>query len=148
MEHEHQRADRDKYVQVLYRNLYDFRSCYQKAKIHEPDITEEGLCLNYKNALKYNCGCREYVAGVSAKGETIKAFSQKFNYASIMMYDSNDNGKKDCIEKFDQCFLARWKDPENHSQGTVRVINRAGLVSDLDYEWVKSTYPWKEPPQK
>ena len=148
MEHEHQRADRDKYIQVLYRNLKDHRSCYQKAKLQEPDITEDDLCLDYKKALKYGCYCREYIAGTSIKGETIKAFSKEFDYESIMMYNSNDNAKKNCIENFDQCPLARWKDPEDHSKGTLRVANRAGVVSDLDYEWVKLTYPWKEPPSK
>jgi len=39
MEHEHQRADRDKYIQVLYKNLIDYEHCYQKAKIQEKDIT-------------------------------------------------------------------------------------------------------------
>ena len=64
------------------------------------------------------------------------------------MYKSFDNGKKNCLDKFEQCPLALWKDHEDHSKGTVRVQNQAGMVSDLDYEWVKSTYPWKEPPQK
>ncbi|KAF9697216.1 hypothetical protein EKO04_004836 [Ascochyta lentis] len=148
MEHEHQRADRDKYIQVLYRNLHDHRSCYQKAKLQEPNIKEDDLCLHYKKALKYGCNCREYIAGVSINGETIKAFGKEFDYESIMMYNSNDNANRDCIEKFDQCPLARWKDPEDHSKGTVRVANRAGVVSDLDYEWVKLTYPWKEPSNK
>ncbi|KAJ4365984.1 hypothetical protein N0V95_000361 [Ascochyta clinopodiicola] len=145
MEHEHQRADCDKYIQVLYRNFRDHRSCYQKATLQEPNISEDDLCSNYKKAIEYGCGCREYIAGVSINGETIKAFSKEFDYESIMMYNSDDNANEDCIEKFDQCPLARWKDPEDHSKGTMRVANRAGVVSDLDYEWVTSTYPWKEP---
>ena len=79
MEHQHQRADRDKYIQVLYRNLRDFRSCYQKAKIQEPDITEDELCLDYKKAARYGCGCREYIKGVSINGETIKAGNKEFD---------------------------------------------------------------------
>ncbi|KAJ4994108.1 hypothetical protein SVAN01_00585 [Stagonosporopsis vannaccii] len=85
MEHKHRRADRDKYVRVLYCNLQDHRTCYQQIKIQEPDTTEDELCLNYKKAAQYGCGYREYIKGVSMNGEEIKAGSQELDFQSIMM---------------------------------------------------------------
>jgi len=134
MEHERQRADRDKYIQVLYKNLYDHRSCYQKAKIQEPDITEDDLCLHYKKALQYNCDCREYIAGVSASGETIKAFSKEFDYDSIMMYNSNDNGKKD----YRQVRSVSAGAPEGSLRITARVLSALPIVRVWYQIWITS----------
>lgn len=85
MEHEHQRADRDNYIHASYRNLKDHHSCYRKAKLQEPDITEDDFCFNYKKARLYGCYCLEYIKGVSGNGEVIKAGSEEFNFQNIMM---------------------------------------------------------------
>lgn len=43
--------------------------------------------------------------------------------------------------------MARWIDPKDHSKGAMPVqLSRA--VSDMDYEWIKTTYPYREPPKR
>ncbi|KAJ8117232.1 hypothetical protein OPT61_g1526 [Boeremia exigua] len=148
MAHEHQRIDRDKYIQVRYRNLRDHRSCFQKAQIKEPSITEDQLCLDYKRSAHYGCGCREYIKGVTSNGEEVKAASKDFDYESIMMYNTADNAKEACNSiDLEQCPLVRFKDPEHHNKGVMRIQNQRAAVSYMDYLWLRSTYPWKEPPK-
>ncbi|KAF3048839.1 hypothetical protein E8E11_008027 [Didymella keratinophila] len=107
MVHEHQRADRDKYIQVLYKNLPDCEHCYQKAKIQQKDITGDVMCLSYRKAKQNGCGCDAYIEGTNASGLKIEAGSKEIDYKSIMMYSSFHAAKKDCVNKFDNCPLAR-----------------------------------------
>lgn len=133
---------------VLYKNLRDHEHCHQKAKIQEPDITEDELCLDYKEATHYGCMCCEYVKGTNLNGQKINAGSKEIDYKSIMMYDSFDGAKNDSLDNFVDCPLARWIDPENHGKGIDCVKIHRGIVSDLDYEWIKKNYPYKEPPKR
>ena len=90
MMHEHQRADRDKFIQILYKDLGDYRSCYQKVIIRETYMTEDGFCWNYKNVLRYGCSCWESTTSITINGESIDAGSKDFNYKSITIYNSAD----------------------------------------------------------
>lgn len=87
MVHEHQRADRDKYIQVLYKDKRDYEHCLQKTSIEEPSITGDQLCLDYRKATQHSCGCGAYIKGVNSEGVEIKAGS-RFDYKSIVMYSS------------------------------------------------------------
>ena len=120
MVYEHQRADRDKYIQVLYKNVRDYDQCLQKASIKEPGITGDQPCLDYRKTTQHGCGCGAYIKGVNPEGLEIKAGS-RFDYKSIMMYSSFNGAKKSCVERFDNCSLARWIYPEDHSKGTMPV---------------------------
>jgi len=64
-----------------------------------------------------------------------------------MMYSSFHAAKKDRVNKFGSCPLARWIDPEDYGKGTVPV-QRPRAILDMDYEWIKETYPYKEPPKR
>ncbi len=65
-----------------------------------------------------------------------------------MMFNTLDNCKKGCAYDMEQCPLVRFKDPGNYNKGILRIQNRAGIVSELDHMWLKSTYPWQYPPKE
>ncbi|KAL1606983.1 hypothetical protein SLS59_002685 [Nothophoma quercina] len=134
MMHEHQRADRDKFIQVLYKDLGDYRSCYQKVIIRETYMTEDGFCWNYKNVLRYGCSCWESTTSITINGESIDAGSKDFNYKSITIYNSVDWAEQDCIDNFKNCPLACWKDPDNHLKDPGEIANPPGVISRLNYE--------------
>ncbi|KAJ4382138.1 hypothetical protein N0V86_002467 [Didymella sp. IMI 355093] len=134
MEHEHQHADHDKHIEVLYKSLRDHEHCYQKVKVQESEFTEDDLCMDYRKAEHYGCMCREYVKGTDLDSQKIKADSKKLDYKSIMMHDSFDGAKDGCLDRFVDCPLACWTDPEDYSKGTGRVHIQRGIISDLDYE--------------
>ncbi|KAF1932715.1 uncharacterized protein M421DRAFT_399145 [Didymella exigua CBS 183.55] len=115
--------------------------------VQEPVLTEDDLCLDYKKATHHDCTCHKYIKGVNLNGETITAGSREFDYKSIMMYDSFDGGSYNCPDKFVNRPLSRWIVPEDQGKGKDRVQIQRGEVADLDYEWIKTTYPYKKPPK-
>lgn len=77
---------------------------------------------------------------VSIKGKGIKAGSQNFDFIGYLMCNAFDNAKGSCLKKLEQYTLARWKNPEDSSRGTARVVYPPSIVSDLGFSGVKSTY--------
>ena len=124
MEHKHQRTDSDNYVKILYPESAWPRLCCQKAKLQELGVIEDDLGTKRRPGSTAAAA----VSVIDTDDEIIK----EFDYQIIMAYGSNDNVRKYSVE-FDQCPLAHWKDPQDRSKDTMRVVNNAGVVLNLDY---------------
>jgi hypothetical protein len=148
MSHEHQRPDRDTYLLVDYTKLRDMKRCMKNARDYERSITPDEVCTNYAKADKYKCDCKDYVKGRGPRGSTIQKGSDTLDTESIMMYSSFQAAFDACEYDKKRCPLLAYKDPNNHNQGTDWVDDHVSQadISDLDKEWVKSTYPYMPPP--
>ncbi|USP73692.1 zincin [Curvularia clavata] len=143
MAHEHNRSDRDIYIQVNHKHLADWDKCWRRAHQHGgPYITPDNLCQSIHLAINYGCSCAAFVKNFVEPGWPIKADS-RYDLDSIMHYPSQTGySNQKCISTGQDCPLAVYRNWNDHSQGT-RLLEQARRPSEMDLLWVKRTYPWK-----
>lgn len=150
MGHEHQRWDRDDYVQFNCKNVNGIKDAVQRVK-DEGSLPEDQiwdmLCNHAEHVVQWKAPTIDWVRGDGlAPGTTLNG-PDGFDYDSIMMYSSFDGSEVDDSTKDTAVLVKAKKD----SAGNKYVdwndweLPDPQRVSKKDASFVRRVYPWGKP---
>ena len=143
MVHEHQRWDRDDYVEFRCRNI----DGNKKDKKVTEDEAWDKLCTDEAEAYEYNAPSMDYIKGNGLDPVTKSPLDgpDGFDLDSIMMYTSSQGtGKYEDEVTVDTAVLVKIKKDDSGKVTPAedwRIPTREE-VSDKDAEFVRRFYPW------
>jgi hypothetical protein len=150
MVHEHQRWDRDDYIEFRCHNLRDMEKPVEE--LQKTGLTEgqawEILCTNLDTAVQYNAPSAGYIKGDGLDRGTQPQLDGPggLDIDSIMMYSSDyDSYIKDQVD-LNSAVLVGFKKDSNGQKipGSEFWIPESTKPSPLDASFVRKFYPWDE----
>ncbi|ORY18222.1 hypothetical protein BCR34DRAFT_660460 [Clohesyomyces aquaticus] len=135
MGHEHQRADRDKYVKYQCDKVEGYQkavTCAAGLVALDCEFMGHAYVVNNRPYPPFNIRSDDY--------------DLTNDDQSVMHYGSPEFAAGPCNpEAPDGCPLLKYKNPNRH-EGGYETFLQVDTPSDLDVEWVKQTYPYMPPP--
>ena len=152
MIHEHQRWDRDDYLEFRCNNLWGINDSISKVTAHEGITSQEAaelLCNNAHKAREYDAPSVPYIKGDGLDPATKPQLDGPggFDRESIMLYDSY-LGSYDTIYdvNLNSAVLVTIRKDANGNKipGSDTMFRAALRPSQRDAEFVRRFYPWDE----
>lgn len=152
MGHEHQRWDRDDYIQFNCKNFYGIQEVFDTARHGlAPGISDDEiwdfLCNDAKKARDFDAPSLDWIRGDGLPPGAELDGPDGFDYDSIMMYNSFDGNRNSDNTKETAVMVKVKKD----SAGNKYVddddwdLPFPQTVSEKDAAFVRRFYPWGQP---
>ncbi|ORX97360.1 hypothetical protein BCR34DRAFT_607322 [Clohesyomyces aquaticus] len=138
--HEHQRVDRENYVNFKCANVQGFHETQTVSFEQNPSEDANSICTNYSVAQRYGFDAMQYIP---EDNHFQTDASPTFDFNSIMLYDSKTFAelRESCnAGSTDYCVLLKWTSP---AKERLEYIDTNKVPSEGDVEFVKSFYNWQ-----